>query len=310
MDIVTEWRQDAENGAPCAIALGYFDGVHLGHRAVLEKARQYAARHGLRFAVFTFAQVAGKAAAQQSPKGASIYPADIKHSLLAEAGVETCYEPPFESFCSLAPQAFFTGMLLEAFRAKAVFCGEDFAFGAKRAGNTAVLRRLCKEANVHLEVAPLLEWEGQPVSSSRIRQALEAGDMPLANAMLGALYQTDYPVLHGRNLGTTLGMPTINQVFPPGLQPPAFGVYVTQTLVDGQAWPSATGYGRRPTVDGVGEPTCETFIPGYSGDLYGKKVKVLFYEKIDDPQKFASAEELGEAVKAWARQAMAYFEFL
>lgn len=285
-----------------AVALGYFDGVHTGHRTVLERANAYAQQHGLTLAVFTFTIPQGG-----GMKGRQLLSPEQKHEKLAEIGAEICFEPPFASFSALTPEQFFQEMLLGEFGAKALFCGDDFAFGAGRAGNTKTLKKMCAEAGIHLEVLPVVSWQGEEVSSTRIRKALENGDMAAANAMLGYPYEIDFPVQHGQQLGSTLGFPTINQIFPPERQAPAQGVYITQTEVDGRLWPSATGYGVRPTVNGS-SPTCETFIPGYSGDLYERRIKVRFYKKIADTTKFASIQELTQAVHAWAKQAVEYFD--
>lgn len=302
MELVTTRRPGAGADSPCAVALGYFDGVHLGHQAVINAAAQHAQAAGLRLAVFTFTRpVPG------SPKAITILTERQKHALLAAMDVDTCYEPPFESFSGLSPEAFFKQMLLAEYGARALFSGEDFGFGAQRAGNVALLRQLCDEAGLTYASAPTVQYLGSPVSSSRIKEALAQGHMEDVAAMLGRPYETDYPVHHGRHLGTTLGFPTANQQFPPGIATPAYGVYITQAVVDGTALPAVTGFGTRPTVDG-GPPSCETFIPEFSGSLYGKPLQVRFYKKIDDSHRFASLEELAAAVQAWAAQAMAYFD--
>lgn len=300
MKIVTTAVPNTENTPPAAVAMGYFDGVHLGHQAVIAAACRYAKAHGLQPAVFTF---------EGGPKNGAgrLCSQAQKHRLLEELGVEVCYEPPFERFGGLEPQRFFNEMLLGEYHARALFCGEDFAFGARRAGDVALLRRLCEERGVALSVVPMALYQGQAVSSSRIRTCIAKGEMPEANAMLGRPYEVQLPVQHGRQLGRTLGFPTINQRFPPWVQAPALGVYVTTALLDGKAWPAATGFTTRPTVDG-GEASCETFIPGFSGNLYDEMVPVRFYQKIDEPCKFENFEALAQAVQGWAKMALEYFE--
>ncbi|MGD9559126.1 MAG: riboflavin biosynthesis protein RibF [Oscillospiraceae bacterium] len=302
MKIYNQRKVPAQGIRPTAVALGFFDGVHLGHRAVIEAARQQAEAQGLCLAVFTFSQPAG-----QPVKGRQILTTEQKHELLAQLGVHYCFEPPFESFMHRTPAQFFSQTLVEEYRARALACGDDFFFGAKRAGNTALLKTLSAEAGIALSVVPTALYDGQPVSSTRIRAALAVGDIPAANAMLGRPYEINYPVRHGNRIGGRMGFPTINQVFPDAVQPPAFGVYITQTVVDGKGWPSATGYGTRPTVDD-GAPTCETFIPGYEGDLYDKPIRVRFYKKIDTPKKFESLEALAQAVDGWAAASLHFFE--
>lgn len=285
-----------------ALALGCFDGVHIGHQAVIKAAGQYAKQNGLRLAVFTFLPQAKPNAA-----GSALFTEQQKHKELEELGVEYCFQPPFESFHNLTPRQFFSDMLLGQYRAKALFCGHNFAFGAGRAGNTGLLQTFCSQSGVHLQLVETALYKGSPVSSSRIRRALANGSIPAVNAMLGRPYQITYPVQHGQQVGTKLGFPTINQIYPAGMQAPKDGVYITQTEINGRLWPSTTGYGSRPTLNGVGA-TCETFIPGFSGDLYGRQVTVRFFEYVSPMVKFASLEELAAAVQAWAKQAVDYFE--
>ncbi len=289
-------------GPGTALALGYFDGVHIGHAQVVKAAADYAASHGLRLAVFTFLRSGGPKAEKKL-----VMSETQKQQALESLGVELCFEPDFESFCSLSPRAFFTDCILNQYRAKALFCGENYGFGAGRAGDTALLGTLCKEFGLSLSVLPLAVWKGAPVSSSRIRGTLAMGDMEDVEAMLGRPYEIEFPVRHGQGLGRTFGFPTINQIFPEEMQPPAFGVYITSTMLEGRWHPSATGYGNRPTVNGE-SPTCETFIPGFAGDLYGKELRVRFYKRLAGLQKFETPAALAEAVRGWAGQAQAYFK--
>lgn len=299
MRIVTEREPRGAPDTPSAVALGFFDGVHLGHAAVIETAAAFARRNNLRLCVFTFSR------GPKQARGLILSEAQ-KHARLAALGVDTCYQPPFESVKGLEPEAFFNEMLLGEYNAKALSCGENFGFGSRRAGGVPLLKQLCGQTGTALCVAPTAQYKGEAVSSSRIRKALAEGCIEDVNAMLGYPYQVDAPVEHGKKLGSKLGMPTINQHLPVELQSPAFGVYITSTLVDGQQWPSATGFGSRPTVDD-GAPSCETFIPGYAGDLYGKNIKVQFYKKIAETQRFETVEKLALAVGDWARQALEYF---
>lgn len=298
-EAVQAWPQDIK---PTALALGYFDGVHMGHRAVIGAAVQAARQQGLALAVFTFAlgQKPGVA-------NALLQTEEQKRRVLAELGVEYCFSPLFSSFRGLSPEAFFEEVLLAGCHAKALFCGQDFAFGQNRAGNAALLGEMSRENGVQMQVVPMAEYKGEAISSSRIRAALAAGDIEDVNAMLGRPYEIAFPVVHGRHLGSSLGFPTINQVFPPALQPPKVGVYITKTLVDGKEWPSATGYGSRPTVEGK-HTTCETFIPGFSGNLYGTSPQVRFYRYLAEVRKFETTQQLADGVQGWARDAIAYFE--
>lgn len=281
-------KLNAKSGS--CVALGYFDGVHLGHRLVLTRAVQAARAHRCTAAVFTFAPPANG-----SVKGKAILTPEEKLRRMAALGIEAVQCPPFEAFRALLPEEFVEKVLVECFDAKAVFCGENFFFGRGRAGNADTLRRLCAARGIAVETLPLMESGGAPVSSSRIRTLLAEGDFPAANALLGEPYCIDLPVRHGKRLGRTLGFPTINQVYPEGMLLPRQGVYVTRVLLNGQWLPGATGLGTRPSVEGGGTGagvTCETFIPDFEGELYGDAVRVRFCKFLWPTQKYDSLEAL------------------
>ena len=163
----------------CAVALGYFDGVHCGHRMVLGSAVRYAAEHGLTPAAFTF-ELPGN----QTLKGGRILSMAQKHARIESLGIEQYLEPPFEAFRDLSPEDFVRKVLVECFSAKAVFCGDNFTFGAKAAGNVEMLHALCEPRGIRVCVVDMAKYKGENVSSTRIRAALEAGEIGEVNAML------------------------------------------------------------------------------------------------------------------------------
>ena len=291
--------------AGSAVALGYFDGVHCGHRAVISAAVHYAADHGLTPAAFTFELPEG-----QTLKGGRLLSAGQKHARMAQMGIRCCVEPPFESFRALTPQDFVDRILVECFHAKAVFCGDNFTFGARAAGNVNLLRTLCSERGIAVQIVPMAQYHGQTVSSTRIRAALEEGRVEDANAMLGAPYAIDWTVTHGKGVGTSrLGTPTINQNYPAGALQPCCGVYITRILLDGQWYPAATGLGRRPTVDAAADAavTCETYVPDFSGNVYGAAPVLEFYKYLCPVRKFNSMQELTDLILHAAAESKAYF---
>ena len=286
-----------------AVALGFFDGVHIGHQAVIRAAVEDAAEHGLEASVFTFSLPM-----QNSLKGGRIDTQNEKLACVRSLGVQHYMEPAFEEFRNLSPEEFVLDVLIGMYGAKALFCGDNFTFGKKAAGNVALLRKLCEPRGVRVCVVPMAQYQGQLVSSTRIRAALEAGDMPLANALLGRPYRIDFPVRHGQGLGSKLGFPTINQIYPEGYVMPKFGIYITRVLVDGKWYAGATGMGTRPTVNQSGQgPTCETFIPDFEGQLYGQEPVLEFYRYIAPSRKFDSLDELKACVFDAARQAREFF---
>ena len=208
----------------------------------------------------------------------------------------------------MTPEQFVYGIVQDC-QAKALFCGENFTFGAKAAGTPDLLRKLCAPLGVEVVVLPMARFEEKPVSSTRIRTALEGGDIPAANAMLGMPYAIRFAVHHGAGLGRTLGVPTINQLYPQGFQLPRFGIYITRTKIGDTWYPSATGLGTRPTVnDDLSKVTCETFIPGFSGDLYGTDPVVEFYAYLSPSKKFDTLDELRDCINHAARRAQEYFQ--
>lgn len=286
-----------------AVALGFFDGVHLGHQAVIGAAAEYAAAHGLVPAVFTFGLPQGSAL-----KGGRIFSNAEKHRRIAALGIEWYLAPAFEEFCSLSPGQFVSEVLLGLYNAKAVFCGQNFTFGKNKAGNLALLRRLCGAAGVTVRAVPTALHEGAPISSTRIRTALAGGDVPGAAAMLGQPYRIDFAVRRGHGLGHTLGFPTINQVFPEGFQMPRYGIYITRVGIGGAWYPGATGLGTRPTVNATGEgPTCETFIQNFSGDAYGENPLLEFHRYLCPSRRFDTLDELRACVQDAAAEARRYF---
>ena len=291
-----------EHEGGTAVAMGYFDGIHIGHRAVIEGAVEWAKAHGAAPAVFTF-----KLPADSKMKGRRLLSTEDKHALIASLGVEYYLCPEFEEIRAMTPEQFVYGIVQDC-HARALFCGENFTFGAKAAGTPELLKELCAPLGVEVVVVPMAQFEEKPVSSTRIRTALEGGDVPAANAMLGMPYAIRFAVQHGAGLGHTLGVPTINQIYPAGFQMPRYGIYITRTRIGDTWYPSATGLGTRPTVNSdETKVTCETFIPDFSGDLYGTDPVVEFYAYLSPSKKFDTLDELKACIDHAARRAKAYF---
>ena len=286
-----------------AVAMGFFDGIHIGHRAVIEGAVRWARAQGAAPAVFTFGLPT-----ENKMKGKRLLSTADKHALIESLGVEHYLCPEFEQIKGMSPEQFVLGIVRDC-HARALFCGENFTFGAKAAGNPDLLKKLCAPLGVEVVVVPMAQFEEKPVSSTRIRTALEGGDIPAANAMLGMPYAIRFAVHHGAGLGRTLGVPTINQIYPNGFQMPRFGIYITRTKIGDQWYPSATGLGTRPTVNAdETKVTCETFIPDFSGDLYGTDPVVEFHAYLSPSKKFETLDQLRDCINHAAQRAKEYFE--
>ncbi len=274
---------------PSAVALGLFDGVHLGHRRVLELVSAQSAG-GLRPCVFTFETES--VGVKHETALDYLYPSAQKCRILKACGMERIYHPPFAEVCDLTGEEFVREILLKRFAAAYVCCGRDFRFGQHASCNAEDLQRFGAHYGFAVELAEDVTLDGQHVSSTRIRKHLLQGDMTAANALLGAPYTIEQEVVHGAQLGRTIGFPTLNQVFAEGQLVPKFGVYATKTCVDGVDYPSLTNIGMKPTVQYDGLPLAETYVIGYAGDLYGKVVPVSLLRFLRPEQKFASVEEL------------------
>lgn len=289
-----------KNSKKTAVAMGYFDGVHIGHKFLIDQMKQYAEQNNLDKAVFTFTKNI-----TLGHKGKDILSVRQKVAVMQAMDIDLYYSPEFTVFAQLTPQQFVDDILIGSMGAQAVFCGENFFFGKNRSGNVEVLKQLCSERGVQVFVVPTVELEGVVVSSTEIRKALGNGDVGKANAMLGRPYSIDFEVVHGKQIGSKLGMPTINQLFPDTMCTPKEGVYITRTVADGEKYPSATGFGSRPTVNGS-NVSCETTISGYSGNLYGKQVTVEFYKYLYPVQKFDTVQQLADMVSDVLRLSCQY----
>lgn len=284
------WGSFAGDGA---VALGFFDGVHLGHRAVISQMAQVAAARGLVPRVFTYDT---QGPAPDNKAGQTLLQSDAqKEAVLAALGVAQMICPPFDQMRDLTPEEFIRRVLLETLGARVIVCGFNYRFGKRAAGDVALLRQVCTPLGVEVQALDPVLWQGEPVSSTRIRQAVREGRMEDAAAMLGTPFAILRPVQQGRRLGRLLGTPTINQTFLPRFTVPRLGVYHSRVRVGERLYHGVTGVGVKPTV---GDPdlTCETYILDFSGDLYGQLVEVQLLRFLRDEEKFASVEALAEQI--------------
>ncbi len=269
-----------------AIALGLFDGVHLGHRAVLRAAVDAAAQNDLLPAVYTFAdEMAGKT-------GEYLYPPTQRWKLFRECGAALTICAQFADVRDLSGEAFAEKLAREE-SAAYVCCGRNFRFGKGAAWDADDLRAFGETYGFGVTVVPDVAADGVKVSSTVIRQLLTEGRTEQANRLLGAPYCILQTVRHGAELGRTIGFPTINQPFRQGQLVPKHGVYVSETVTpDGRHFPSLTNIGMKPTVHYHGLPLAETYIEGFSGSLYNKEVCVYLHRFLREEQKFDSVEAL------------------
>lgn len=283
----------SREATPTAIALGLFDGVHLGHRAVLQAALRQAER-GLSPMVFTFpAETAAR-------KGAGyLYPTETRNALLYACGAfSALHIPDFSQVRDLDGETFVRTLLHERDHAAFVSCGRDFRFGKGAAWNTEDLIRFGRQYGFTVEIVEDVAADGEKISSTRIRRLLQAGDTAGANALLGEPYRITQTVSHGAHLGNTIGFATINQVYAPGQLVPKFGVYASETKTPDGWRASITNIGIKPTVDYQGAPLAETHILDYEGDLYDRDVTVILTAFLRSERKFDSIAALTAQLQA------------
>jgi riboflavin kinase/FMN adenylyltransferase len=303
---------NAVSRAPCALAIGNFDGVHLGHQALLAQVRQAATRLNIEAAVMSF-EPHPRAYFAQLMGDLSKAPtriANLRDNLqaLQDAQIDRVIVEHFNAhFASLTPEAFVRDVLVHGLHVKWVMVGEDFCYGAKRAGNIHSLIRAGQEYGFEVVILPTVNNHQGRISSSAVRSALAAGDFQQAQALLGRPYQISGHVIHGQKLGRTLGFPTLNLRIAHH-RPAVMGIFVVQVHgLSEQPLPAVASLGVRPTVDESGRVLLETHILDHQVDAYGKIVHIEFLEKIRDEEKYTDLATLTLAIQGDEQHARQYF---
>lgn len=304
MNIITDNELPRINKS--IVSIGNFDGVHIGHRRLIEALAENSAKKQLAGIVFTFAE---------NPKNV-LTGGDIKYltgtedkmQFLSEYGAQYIYFADFSELCGLTSEEFIDDVLIRSFNVDTVICGYDFRFGKDRSGNAESLKeRLVKRGIDCLIVSPVF-WEGTPVSSTEIRRLLGEGECERAEIFLGRPYCFTLPVVYGRQIGRSLGFPTINQIFPAYRVIPSYGVYAVICEANGVSYQGIANIGIRPTVSISGEgPVCETHLFGFNGNLYDNSVRVNLKKKLRHERKFGSLEELKTQINKDIDVAKVYF---
>lgn len=281
-------------------ALGFFDGVHLGHQALLEACRKLADNTGCAAGVVTFIGHPQKMILGKAPRLINTY--GDRKKLLAQFHMDKVVELFFDEAMMHMPWQDFFQMLLREHCAAGLVCGEDFHFGNRGEGTAEKLAVACKDAGIPCVVVPQQKLEGTTVSSTHIRSLLEAGALEEANRFLGHPHVLSGAVMAGRGLGRTIGIPTANLLIPEDLVVPKQGVYACTVCVDGHTYVAVTNIGSRPTVGGH-QLRAECWLLDYEGDLYGREITVKFHSFLRPEQKFDSLEVLQEQIRLDAAQA-------
>jgi riboflavin kinase/FMN adenylyltransferase len=279
---------------PTVLVLGYFDGIHLGHKALFERARKVADERGLTVTVLTFPESPRLAFSRFTPELLlHLTSQEQRYLLLEKNGVDQLVMTPFTSeFASNTP-AEFIERYVKGLNAQALVAGFDYHFGNCRAD----VQDLMELFDGQVEIVSEVSLRGEKVSSTRIRQAIQSGDVSLANQLLGYPFMTEGIVVHGDARGRTIGYPTANLAPFDRVHLPSEGVYVAEVEVDGKRYRAMTSVGKNVTFDGT-ELRIEAHIFGFDRFIYGEKITIFWLEKIRDMVKFDGIESLMEQMKS------------
>ena len=290
------------------IALGFFDGVHLGHAALLRRTVEAAAQRGVTPAVFTF---------DRPPKEVVtgvpcplINSAEDRRELVRRLyGIQEVIMVPFDREMMATPwDKFVTDILVGRYHAVHLVAGHDHHFGHKNQGSPELLLEKCAEPGLGCDIIPKVEVGGITVSSTYIRRLVELGQISRANRFLGHPHTLTGSVRHGRGIGSSRLYPTANLIIPPHVLVPSHGVYVTRaTLPEGASYAAVTNVGTRPTVNNGTDITVEACLLDFEGDLYGKTLRLEFFEHLRDEVRFDSLDALKAQIAADAQATRQYF---
>jgi riboflavin kinase / FMN adenylyltransferase len=283
-------------GGVC-LAIGVFDGVHLGHQCVIGRACQEARQHGAMAVVVTFDRHPNAVVAPQNVPPL-IYPLSKKLRVIASLGLDAACVIHFDKpFSEISGEQFIRSLARDFKAVRAICVGETFMFGRRRSGDVALLKALGGELGFALHALPDVSLGGQPVSSTRIREAVRALQFDLAGQMLGRTYTLCGPVIAGARFGRKLGFPTANLDVTGILVPPE-GVYAADAQWGGQTRRAAVNIGRRPTVDSPAGGLCvEAHLLDFAGDIYGQEIELTFLKKLREERKFPSAAALQQQIE-------------
>lgn len=307
MEIITSLDAELKNKYPATvIALGTFDGLHLGHTDVINTARDYAERSGLKLAVFTFSNHP-LALIRPDLVPVRIISAEEKIKLLESFGVDYLINIPFtEDFAALSPDEFLDR--LACFNYRCLVVGENFTYGFLGSGKTETLERSGRKNGFDVIVRPLVKMNGNVVSSTGIRNLIQAGHIEYANRMLGRAYAITGTIVHGEQRGRKLGFPTANiELLHGEMAVPAPGVYAVTASIEGSIYEGMGNIGNNPTFNDVEHARLEVNLFNCSGDLYGKTMSVQFHKYIRAEKKFSGVEELCRQIEEDKKAIKIYF---
>lgn len=288
MEIVSKNLAELNIEGKRALALGFFDGVHKAHREVIEKAEG----EGLVKTVVTFKE---DPSLYLSGETEYLISDSDKETKLSDLGVKSLVKLDFNEVKDLTAEEFFSQVLLNKLKAKLISCGDNYRFGKKAMGDVKLLKELCEKNGVALCVIKPSLFENELISATRIRKLIKNGEIEKANLMLEGRLSFENTVIKGNRIGNKFGFPTANITLPEGFIVPKFGVYGTVVTIENENYIGVTNIGVKPTV-GSDKVLAETWIQGFSGDIYGKNIRLQLVKFIRPERKFDSLEALKEQV--------------
>jgi len=300
--------ENANIQKPTVLTLGVFDGLHLGHQKIMQTVVERAAEVGAAPTAITF-DPHPRAVLHPETAPPLLQTLDQRLANFEVLGVEQAIVVHFDrEFANQPADDFLHEIIHDRLHAKEVYLGKGFAFGKNRGGNIELLREMSKELGFFADEVSEVQLRGHRISSSKIRDLLDTGHVNLARRMLGRPYGVEGVIVRGNRRGHTIGFPTAN-LHPHNRVIPKFGVYATASLVDGVWRKSITNIGVRPTFGKDLEPSIESYIFDFDGDLYGDVLRVRFLHRIRDERKFNGIDELKEQIERDTHRALNYFSY-
>jgi riboflavin kinase/FMN adenylyltransferase len=292
---------------PTVLTLGVFDGLHLGHQRIMQTVVERAKATGAVATAITF-DPHPRSVLHPESAPPLLQTLDQRLANFDVLGIEQAIVIPFDrEFASQPAEQFLEAIIHDRLHAKEVYLGKGFAFGKGRGGNIDLLREMSSKLGFFADDVDEVQIRGHRISSSRIRALLAEGRVNLARRMLGRPYGVEGVIIRGNRRGHTIGFPTAN-LKPQNRVIPKYGVYATATLIDGTWRKSITNIGVRPTFEDTSEPSIETYIFDFDGDVYGDVLRVRFLHRIRDERKFSGIDELKLQIERDTRHAMNYFQ--
>jgi riboflavin kinase / FMN adenylyltransferase len=292
---------------PTVLTLGVFDGLHLGHQQIMQTVVERAKAVDAVATAITF-DPHPRAVLHPETAPPLLQTLDQRLAAFEVLGIEQAIVIRFnKDFAAQEAEDFLRNVIYERLQAKEVYLGKGFEFGKNRKGNIELLRKISAELGFFADEVPEVRLRGRRISSSRIRELLREGKVNLARRMLGRPYGIEGQIVRGVQRGRTIGFPTAN-LRPVNRVVPKFGVYATATLINGEWRRSITNVGVRPTFENEAEPSIESYIFDFDGDLYGDVLRVRFLHRIRDERKFSGIDELKSQIQKDTRRALLYFK--